>query len=71
VGDGRAGPGLRTWGIFVSIAYPDLGDHYARMFAIPAIAFLHTAGGAALPPSSGRSSFSAGYGSAIPACIDG
>lgn len=34
-----------VWGLFVSIAYPALGDHYARMFAIPLIAFLHTAGG--------------------------
>lgn len=34
------------WGLYVSIAYPDLGAHYARMFAVPAIAFIHTAGGA-------------------------
>jgi hypothetical protein len=32
------------WGLFVSVAYPDLGAHYARMFAIPVIAFVHTRG---------------------------
>lgn len=34
-----------VWGIYVSTAYPELGAHYARMFAVPLIAFLHTAGG--------------------------
>lgn len=33
------------WGVYVSFAYPEMGDHYARMFAVPLIAFLHTAGG--------------------------
>lgn len=33
------------WGLFVAFAYPQLGPHYARMFGVPVIAFLHTAGG--------------------------
>jgi uncharacterized membrane protein len=33
------------WALFVSVAYPDMGAHYARMFAVAPIAFLHTAGG--------------------------
>ena len=34
-----------SWAIFVSIAYPEMSAYYARMFAVPAIAFAHTAGG--------------------------
>jgi len=34
-----------VWGLYVSVAYPQLGDHYARMFAVPIIAFVHTVGG--------------------------
>lgn len=36
-----------AWGVYVSIAWPQMGPHYGRMFAVPfaAVAFVHTLGG--------------------------